>query len=296
MNCVLRVRTDRRSFILKQSRPWVEKYSAIAAPWDRTLVEAQFYQAVAGVPDLARRMPTFLGLDPQSRTLALEDIGETKDFVDLYAGVRLTPDQLDELATYLAGLHARFDAAQQGSRFANRAMRALNHEHIFDLPLRPDNGLDLDRITPGLSTVAGALKRDRPYVDTVADLGARYLRDGPVLLHGDYFPGSWLRTAEAVKVIDPEFCFVGPREFDLGFMLAHLALAQQPAALSTRLADRYGRSDFDRDLAVQYAGVEIMRRLIGVAQLPLGYGLSTKASLLTRSTRMILEPSTEEVP
>lgn len=32
MNCVVRVMTSRRSFILKQSRPWVEKYPGFAAP------------------------------------------------------------------------------------------------------------------------------------------------------------------------------------------------------------------------------------------------------------------------
>ena len=46
MNCVMRVRTSERTFILKQSRPWVEKYPGIAAPWDRTLVEAAFYRQV----------------------------------------------------------------------------------------------------------------------------------------------------------------------------------------------------------------------------------------------------------
>src|SRR6516225_9724556 len=47
MNCVLRVTTSRRTFILKQSRPWVEKYPEIAAPFDRAAVEAEFYGLVA---------------------------------------------------------------------------------------------------------------------------------------------------------------------------------------------------------------------------------------------------------
>ena len=48
MNLTLRVRTDRRRFVLKQARPWVEKYDGIAAPWERSLVEQRFYQFVAG--------------------------------------------------------------------------------------------------------------------------------------------------------------------------------------------------------------------------------------------------------
>ena len=37
MNLTLRVQTDRRSLLVKQARPWVEKYDHIPAPWDRIL-------------------------------------------------------------------------------------------------------------------------------------------------------------------------------------------------------------------------------------------------------------------
>ena len=55
MNLVLRVTTaQKRSFVLKQGRPWVEKYPQIAAPFERTLVEAAFYAAVQSEPSVAR--------------------------------------------------------------------------------------------------------------------------------------------------------------------------------------------------------------------------------------------------
>jgi 5-methylthioribose kinase len=57
MNCTLRVTTDQRSFILKQSRPWVEKYPHIPASEHRLLVETAFYQAVADYPQITGRMP-----------------------------------------------------------------------------------------------------------------------------------------------------------------------------------------------------------------------------------------------
>jgi 5-methylthioribose kinase len=44
-------------------------------------------------------------------------------------------------------------------------------------------------------------------------LGSLYLSKGKYLLHGDYYPGSWFKTADG-KVIDPSF-FYGLREFDL---------------------------------------------------------------------------------
>ena len=75
--------------------------------------------------------------------------------------------------------------------FANRAMRALNHEHMFLFPLRDGNGLDLDAITPGLADAARELAPIAPIVDAVAALGERYLADG-----GD--TGAWrLSSREA---------------------------------------------------------------------------------------------------
>ncbi len=74
MNYIVRVTTNLRTFILKQSRPWVEKYSDIAAPFDRALVEAEFYRLVSGT-SAAEFMPKLYWVDDASRILCLEDLG-----------------------------------------------------------------------------------------------------------------------------------------------------------------------------------------------------------------------------
>ncbi len=291
MNYTLRVSTSARSFILKQARPWVEKYPHIAAPWERALIEGHFYEVIAEDAQLAAQMPQFLGLDVQSHILALEDLGEAQDFTTLYRGRELSDAQLDELADYLSRLHCVPGDAACKSAFANRAMRALNHLHIFDFPLQLENGFDLDAITPGLSEVARSLKLDEDYVSMVKDLGEIYLRDGEALLHGDYFPGSWLQTAQGVRVIDPEFCFYGPPEFDLGVMIAHFHLAGQNVRLAHELLIRYNATGpLQQALIWQFAGVEIMRRLIGVAQLPVQLDLAAKSELLSFSHELVLQP------
>src|SRR3954463_10214224 len=71
------------SFILKQGRPWVEKYKQIPAPADRTLVEAGFYSLVQGNPFVAARMPAILDFDRDHLVLVLEDVGEG-DFTSIY--------------------------------------------------------------------------------------------------------------------------------------------------------------------------------------------------------------------
>ena len=296
MNLTLRVQTAERSFILKQSRPWVEKYPAIPAPKERVLVEAAFYRAVAGCPLVAERMPGFLGWDEENFVAAFEDLGETADCTDLYNDGEAAFASLPGLCQWLAALHqAAFDEPTR-TRLENRAMRQLNHEHLYCFPLRPDNGLDLDAITPGLTRVARALQGDAAYCSAIAELGALYLANGPCLLHGDFYPGSWVRAGGGVWIIDPEFCFFGPPEFDVGILVGHLLLAGRPLELAQSVFAHYGADpSLSRSLALQFAGMEIMRRLIGVAQLPLAADLSRKEALLATSRELVLGRNCERV-
>ncbi len=295
MNCTVRVRTSAGSFVLKQSRPWLEKYPQIAAPFDRALVEGRFYRLITPSPAVAGTMPRLLWTDDGARTVALEDLGAASDFFPLYAReIALPEETLEELVAYLSALHplAPADAVSFES-LTNYEMRALNHEHIFALPLRAENGLDLDTYTgtPGLARAAASLKGDAAYARTVAELGERYRSgSGDSLLHGDFFPGSFLRTSAGVRVIDPEFCFCGDAEYDLGILAAHLLLAGEPAARADRVLGLY-QPRFSGELACRYAGVEIMRRLIGVAQIPtLRADLAQKTAWLELSRRLVLEP------
>lgn len=299
MNCVVRVWTSAGSFILKQSRPWLEKYPQIAAPFDRALVEGRFYRLVASSPTVAGQMPRLLWMDEQARMLALEDLGSASDFFPLYAREITLPEQtLTDLLAYLSALHGLAPASEvEQEKLANLDMRALNHEHIFALPLRAENGLDLDAYTgtPGLAAAACSLKGDAAYVRAVTALGERYRQDpGDSLLHGDFFPGSFLRTSVGVRVIDPEFCFCGDAEYDLGIFAAHLLLAGEPAERAEQVLGLYQPpvgATISPELARQYAGVEIMRRLIGVAQIPtLHADLAQKSAWLELSRRLVLEP------
>jgi 5-methylthioribose kinase len=285
MNCTLRVVTARRSFIVKQGRPWVEKYPHIEAPAGRTRVEAAFYGVAARCARVGGSMPQLLDADADAGVLVLEDAGDAGDLTSVYRGATLRERDCTALCEYLLALHACELRPDEREVFANRDMRALNHEHMFVLPLREDNGLSLDAITPGLQAAADALKRDRPYVERVAALGDRYLADADVLVHGDFFPGSWLRGANAVAVIDPEFCFLGCGEFDFGVMLGHLMLAEQPAS-SIAQVEATVPAGYDMRLIHSFAGSEIMRRLIGVAQLPLTASLDAKRRLLDQSRRL----------
>lgn len=301
MNYTLRVTTSQidtgrigRSLIVKQSRAYVEKYPSIAAPAERAMIEGQFYRKTQSVPALHACQPDLLDLDPETNILVMEDLGAASDFTNLYQpGIILTDDERHALIDYASTLHNQFRQATPDPSFANPAMRALNHEHIFRYPFIVDNGFDLNTIQPGLQAVAMAYKQNEALKNTITKLGTVYLGEtrrgaDPTLLHGDFYPGSWLRTASGVKVIDPEFCFFGPAEFDLGVMLAHLNLSEQPASVIEAAQTQYDRPDgFDESLLRQFTGIEIMRRLIGLAQLPLSLSLEKKVALLTMAENLL---------
>jgi 5-methylthioribose kinase len=280
MNYIVRVTTDVRTFILKQARPWVEKYPEIDAPFDRALVEAKFYSSV-GHTGAALFMPSLHWVDEQSRILCLEDLGVLGDFTNVYAGVPIQSEELEHLCCFLSFLHC------SRSDLANREMRALNHFHIFVLPFQPDNDIDLDRFTPGLQAIAENLKNHQLLGRRAGELGKAYFSEGGFLLHGDYFPGSWLRGGAGAKVIDPEFGFGGPREFDLGVMLAHLLIAGMTDARASLNPYAHWK-DLDDSLVRGFAGVEILRRLLGVAQLPIRLDLDHKRGLLENAVQLVL--------
>ncbi len=300
MNCTVRVRTTAGTFIVKQARPWLEKYPQVAAPFDRTLMEGRFYQRIGGAGAVSGMMPRLLWVDEVNRVIAFEDLGAASDFFPLYARETTLDDAtLAALVDYLSALHAIPVDADMATNLRNTEMRVLNHEHIFDLPLRAGDSLNVDRFTPGLAAAGEKLKEDWEYQRIAAELGERYLHgSGSSLLHGDFFPGSFLRTAAGVRVIDPEFCFCGDAEFDLGVFAAHLLLAGEPAERAERMLAHYRpakrageEEDFLPDRARQYAGVEIMRRLLGLAQVPtLSASLERKSELLELSRRLVVEP------
>ena len=290
MNRVLRVTwTDadgtQSSAIAKQSSPVVEKYPDIPAPPDRNLVEVDFYRLTAGVPALATAMPALLGADAAHRLAWFEDLGAASDFADRYGAATLAQADLDALLRWLSALHALEVDGAAWPRLANHDMRALNHAHIFEIPLDPASAPDVDAHCAGLQASARPLREDPALRRATAELGRIYLADGPTLLHGDFYPGSWLATAAGPRVIDPEFGFLGRAEFDLGVLRAHLAFVGAP---DLSLDAYTPPADFDETLARGFMGAELIRRLLGVAQLPLEASLAQRTEWLETGRAAVL--------
>ena len=284
---------DMTSVVLKQAVPFVAKYPDIAAPIERGAAEAAFYHAAQNHPSLETRLPRLLGTDKANHLLAFEDLGQAADLSTAYTDPKIQ-QRLDEfmqpLLNWLGELHAIAPPVLQ-----NICMRELNHTHIFDLPLQSNNGLELGELADVAKRYAG----DKALKAAANRLGELYIGKlqhsaRSVLLHGDFYPGSWLGTLDdpsAVKVIDPEFAFVGPAEFDVGVCLAHLQFAGMTLDQASACLVHYTAPEgFDVRLAGGFAGIELIRRLLGVAQLPLAEDTSvaTRKAWLETGCNLVL--------
>jgi 5-methylthioribose kinase len=289
MNFVARIKTQKRSIIIKQANPFVQKYPQIEAPQERVVVESEFYLIIKSHQGLPSFMPRLIGIDPANHVIALEDLGIAADCTYLYKkGNQLHESELEQLIHFLNELHAiPFDRLTNFPK--NLALRTLNHEHLFIYPFMEENGFNLNQIQQGLQEFAATYKSDNAFKKQVKNLGNIYLSEGNALLHGDYYPGSWLRTNEKIKIIDPEFSFVGNREFELGIFIAHLKMSEAPVQQIDRVMTLYhSGNQFNWALCYQFTGIEIMRRIIGLAQLPLDLSLTEKETLLKEAYTYIL--------
>ncbi|WP_339924425.1 phosphotransferase [uncultured Cyclobacterium sp.] len=282
MNVTLTIKTNKRTFILKQSRPFVAKYPHIPAPLERIEIEYKYYNAINKDNLLANFSPEILGFEKDSNLLALEFLDLGGDFLWLYDEKSILKDGVvDLMLTYLKRLH-QLPVPDFPS---NQEMRKLNHRHIFVFPYLSDNGFDLDDVQVGLQELSAIVKNNPTLIEKIQLLGEIYLRPGKVLIHGDFYPGSWFETGRGLKIIDTEFSFLGDPEFDLAIMLAHLKMAGTSENELQRIIKSY---PLNNALLAQFTGAEILRRLFGLAQLPLFLSLVKKKELATYAINLIV--------
>ena len=171
MNVVLRVKTNKRSFIVKQSRPFVQKYQDIPAPLDRIDVEYQFY---ANIKDgaITSHTPKVLGYFEKEATLILEDLGHCDDMSFMYKNRVISDAQLNTLVQILMSIHS---APVTKDYPENKELRLLNHQHIFILPFLAENGFSLDTIQEGLEALSLPYKNDEQLKQEIIKVGEKYL-------------------------------------------------------------------------------------------------------------------------
>ncbi len=283
MNFTYRLKfEDKNSVIIKQSPPYCARFPDIPAPEDRIISEFKYYELATKDEYLAKHSPELLGLDKEQKIAYISDLGTATDFEYLYAQEeKVDKETCHKLVRYLVSLHKL--GMPTSKEFDNLDMRKLNHEYIFELPfLAKDNAIDLDAVTPGLASAAQDIKNDVVLRAASIELGELYFQKTRTLIHGDYYPMSWIKTEKGLFIIDPEFAFFGLPEIDLGVFLAHMVLSNNFEVALNAVKEIYGPCDFQ--LVAKFCAVEVIRRITYVSQLPLVNNLAFKKDLLTRSS------------
>ncbi len=126
-----------------------------------------------------------------------------------------------------------------------------------------------------------------PHIPKILAYFTEYISKGDTLLHGNYYPGSWMSKANHTYLIDPEFSFMGFSEFDNGVMVTHTIMISMNIDCLETIKNRYPKT-LNANLLAKAAGIEIMRRLIGLAKSPLKRAIEEKKLLLKVARTLIL--------
>ena len=107
--------------------------------------------------------------------------------------------------------------------------------------------------SPHLDADKRAFEADSALKITAQARKYQFLTNAQALIHGDLHTGSIMLTADATRVIDPEFAFVGPIGFDVGAVIGNLILAY--FAQEGHEAAPHARDDYRAWILDQIAGV-----------------------------------------
>ncbi len=104
----------------------------------------------------------------------------------------------------------------------NAALCGITEDLIFTEPyMIADN----NRWTsPQLDGLAASIRADSELKVAVSRLKVKFMSSAEAMIHGDLHTGSIMVTQTDIRIIDPEFAFVGPMGFDTGAVIANLLL------------------------------------------------------------------------
>jgi 5-methylthioribose kinase len=302
INSVHGVRGSAGSIVLKQAMPWIRVLPDWELTVDRVDQEARFLREWAVCN--RGFVPELYAFDADQHVLAMEHLdghvlwrealhgGEVNQVVARQAGAMVARSAFaTSIFTLSADEHAL--AAAQSS---TAAMEAMMREVVFDIPFSDDPRNTQD---PHLAAWRARVQSDPAAQAAVATLRWCSATRREALLHGDLHTGSIMVRHDELRVIDGEFSRYGPVAWDLGALWGHLVLARHSfesrgqdelAAAAAELTETSWRGFADtlrglwpqrarhngddtwlegwlgdtRELAVRFAGLEVLRRVIGV--------------------------------
>ena len=296
LNTVYRVSDAARpeqSIVLKHAPPYIK----ILGPDYPLSIERLTYESRAlDVYDrlVSGTVPVQYSFDAETAVIAMEDLRDARvlrdDLIDGIVELRI-PEQIGR---FMGIVHSRTHvdnvdtetAQHYRQQFANTTMQSITADYVFTFPYTEH---ETNFWTSGLASDVQRLKADADFLQQAEHLKQTFLTAQQGVTHGDLHTGSVLVQDNTAKVIDAEFAFYGPVGFDLGLYWAnyllsyfsHLDALSVQSALKTAIvqtwdtyAAEFGMVDTESKAqtlqgifhdAVGFAGLEMLRRLIGAA-------------------------------
>jgi 5-methylthioribose kinase len=282
-----------RSVVLKHAPPYIK----ILGPEYPLSIERLTYEsrALDIYNQFARGIvPELYYFDAETAVIAMQDLRDAQVLrADLIAG-RVDTGIAEQIGRFMGTVHSRTYVENLDSttvqhyrqQFANTTMQSITADYVFTFPYTEH---ETNFWTPGLEPDVQRLKADTDFLRQAAYLKQIFLTAQQAVTHGDLHTGSVLVQNNTAKVIDAEFAFYGPVGFDLGLYWANHLLSyfshqdtlDVQSALKTAIAKTWHTYTLefrtvDTTLkeqtlqqifheAVGFAGLEMLRRLIGAA-------------------------------
>ena len=296
LNTVYRVSeaaSPARSFVLKHAPPYIK----ILGPdyplsTERLTFESRALEVYNRLA--SGTVPVQYDFDVDTAVIAMEDLRAARVLRDELIAGTVDTTIAAQIGRFMGIVHSQTyvdnigDPTAQNYRqqFANTTMQSITADYVFTFPFTEH---ETNFWTPGLEADVQQLKADPDFLRQAAHLKRIFLTAQQGVTHGDLHTGSVLVQDNTAKVIDAEFAFYGPVGFDLGLHWANYFLSYfshqdtlgVQSALTTAVAqvwDTYTAefTTVDAGLkgrvlenifqdAVGFAGLEMLRRLIGAA-------------------------------
>ena len=296
LNLVFRVRGPASSVVVKQALPYLK---AAGRQWpltrDRAHIEADAIAIHSRyAPGL---LPGIVYFDQAQAAIVLEDLDGYRSWRDILIDGDPSPAVPAQIGWYSAAILmgtanlAAGERDQLRHRFGYSELCLVTEDLVFTAPF---TGAASNRYDDELTGLVRALRRDRQLRMAVSGLLSAFKTRGETLIHGDLHTGSVLVREQRARVIDLEFAYYGPVGFDPGMLLANLALAyiaheasgdlefcamvvkyarEYWSALAAGCRQQWSTDEFSCHQflstliadAGRFAGVEMIRRIVGLA-------------------------------
>ena len=282
-----------RSLVLKHAPPYIK----ILGPdyplsTERLTFESRaldVYNRLAG-----GTVPVQYDFDADAAVIVMEDLRDAHVLRDALIAGRVDTAIAEQVGRFMGIVHSHTyidtignaTAQHYSQQFANATMQAITADYVFTFPFTEH---ETNFWTPGLAPDVQHLKADTDFLRQVERLKQIFLTAQQGVTHGDLHTGSILVQDNTAKVIDAEFAFYGPVGFDVGLYWANYLLsyfshqgnlnvqsALKAAVMQVwntytaefTMTDAELKSEILGNIfqdAVGFAGLEMLRRLIGAA-------------------------------